>query len=116
MNGSLGTDDEHVIVSENGAVQYISYPTSGSDFDYSFGGHLGLNGKINCYVCSVNSYAHDDQYPKSAFFLLNHELELKEARKTTDQELALYRQIKPELEELRDNMNKLFSLHESIGN
>ncbi|MBR3044429.1 MAG: hypothetical protein IKI45_08105 [Oscillospiraceae bacterium] len=106
----IGTDDEHVLVSEDGSVQYIPFPMSGSDFTYSFGGHLGLNGKINLYVCSVNSYSYDDQFPKSAFFLFNHELELEETANYTEQEIALYHRTKPELENLRDNMNKLFSL------
>ena len=108
--GSLGTDDDHVITQENGQPQYIIYPMSGSDFDYSFGGHLGIDGRIHTFACNINSYSADDQFPKCALILFNSDLSAQNAEKMNEQERALYNKVLPEIKELRDNLYRVFSL------
>ena len=108
--GGIGTDDEHVIVSENGAVQYIPYPMSGSDFDYSFAGHLGIDGRIHTFACNINSYSSDNQFPKCALILFNSDLSAQNAENMNEQERALYSKVLPEIKELRDNLYRVFSL------
>ena len=110
VTGSLGTDDDLVVIQDNQQPQYVLYPMSGSDFDYSFVGHLGIDGRIHDFACNINSYSSDDQYPKSAFFLLNSDLTVQNAENLTEQERNLHSKTLPEIQELRDNLFQIFSL------
>ena len=106
---SIGFDDDHCIINEDGSVDYIPYEMSGSDFSVSMGGTFGFDGKFKDYGFNVSRVT---ETHRGAYLVLNANGELLNEDEQDAYGLALYREALPELMEFIETANTMTGVTE----